>query len=221
MLEAHRDAENETHRARQARRTREALFASGRALFAAHGFAATTVEQIVARAGMTRGAFYKHFDDKHALFDEVVRAMADELVEHIWGRSYELASHRVERERFAARLFLARMSEAEVHRTLVIDGPAVLGYARWSRILADSVFAPLHAGVSGWSDDGSVPRELVAPLTQLLTGTFQAAASQLASADDPAARAREYEDALVYLIRSLRGDPWPDPPSAATRGRRP
>jgi AcrR family transcriptional regulator len=55
-------------------RTRAALLRAALATFAEHGFGAATIEQVCARAGYTRGAFYSNFSSKEelflALFDE-------------------------------------------------------------------------------------------------------------------------------------------------------
>ncbi len=195
-----------TLRERRARETRAALLSTGRRLLTENGYSGTSIEEIVASAGMTRGAFYKHFSDKEDFFEEVVRLLAQEVVAHIWGQSFELATNRRERERFAARLFVERMSAPDANRILAINGPAVLGHQRWSHVVGESVFAPLREAIRGWARRGFVPENLVEPLTQLLTGLFQAAATNVASAVDSARAAREYEDALVFVIQSLRGE---------------
>ncbi len=48
--------------------TRQRLLDATRVLFAAQGFAATSVEQIALEAGYTRGAFYSNFQDKADIF---------------------------------------------------------------------------------------------------------------------------------------------------------
>lgn len=58
--------------------TRQRLLEAALAAFADHGFAKTSVEHIVARAGYTRGAFYSNFPDKDALFF----ALMDERMEN-------------------------------------------------------------------------------------------------------------------------------------------
>ncbi|KUY76728.1 TetR family transcriptional regulator [Burkholderia cepacia] len=53
--------------------TRERLIAAARECFIAKGFADTTVEHIVERAGYTRGAFYANFGHKRELLIEILR----------------------------------------------------------------------------------------------------------------------------------------------------
>lgn len=55
-------------------RTRERIVDSARDLFNRKGFVDVSIDEIMARAGLTRGGFYGHFDSKEDLFVEVVRA---------------------------------------------------------------------------------------------------------------------------------------------------
>ena len=55
---------------------RQQLMGVGRALFAARGFEATTMEEIAERAGVSKPLVYRHFGTKEALY----QAIADEDV---------------------------------------------------------------------------------------------------------------------------------------------
>jgi AcrR family transcriptional regulator len=55
-------------------RTRALIVAGAGELFAERGFAATSVGDVVERVGITKGAFYFHFDSKAQLAQEVVEA---------------------------------------------------------------------------------------------------------------------------------------------------
>jgi AcrR family transcriptional regulator len=53
--------------------TRRRLIAAAAAIIAKKGLAATSVEEIAAKAGFTRGAFYSNFSDKTDLFAELLQ----------------------------------------------------------------------------------------------------------------------------------------------------
>lgn len=55
-------------RAERQEQTREALLEAAAATFAERGYHGASIEDITARAGFTRGAFYSNFADKDALF---------------------------------------------------------------------------------------------------------------------------------------------------------
>ncbi|WP_321945271.1 TetR/AcrR family transcriptional regulator [Paraburkholderia sp. J10-1] len=60
-------------RARRKEQTRERLFDAARQMFLEKGVAATSVENITATAGYTRGAFYSNFQCKQELLAELLR----------------------------------------------------------------------------------------------------------------------------------------------------
>ncbi len=64
--------------------TREALIASGIELFAERGLDGPSLDEICAHAGLTRGAFYVHFEDRDdfllAVMDKVGAELLDELL---------------------------------------------------------------------------------------------------------------------------------------------
>lgn len=68
-------------RAESQAQTRARIVAAARMAFAAKGFYATTVEQIVEAAGYTKGAFYSNFPSKEALGLEITKADAGDKVD--------------------------------------------------------------------------------------------------------------------------------------------
>jgi AcrR family transcriptional regulator len=60
-----------TPRARNFDRTRASLVDAASTLFATHGYDGTAVDTIVQAAGVSKGAFYHHFDSKDELLDAV------------------------------------------------------------------------------------------------------------------------------------------------------
>src|SRR3712207_6595672 len=66
---------------RQPEATRAALVAAARELFAERGYGSVGTEEIVQRAGVTRGALYHHFTDKEDLMRAVLHDLSRELAE--------------------------------------------------------------------------------------------------------------------------------------------
>ncbi len=51
---------------------RQQILDRARDVFAKHGYHAAKIDDIVAAAGVARGTFYTYFDDKRAIFEEIV-----------------------------------------------------------------------------------------------------------------------------------------------------
>lgn len=60
------------YRPEHAAQTRTRIVESARRLFNRHGFEQVTIDQIMADAGLTRGAFYHHFQSKSELYATAV-----------------------------------------------------------------------------------------------------------------------------------------------------
>src|SRR5215207_604578 len=63
--------------------TRAALVRAGRALFGERGYGGVGTEEIVAHAGVTRGALYHHFADKRDLFRAVLEDLEDDVIARV------------------------------------------------------------------------------------------------------------------------------------------
>ncbi len=62
---------------------RRQLFEVALSLFAEHGYAATTMDDIAEAAGVTKPLVYQHFESKRALYLELMDAVSRELVTRI------------------------------------------------------------------------------------------------------------------------------------------
>ena len=72
-------------RARQAAATRDLLVATARDVFTERGYAATSIDDIVQRAGVAKGSLYHHFESKEAIFRTVYDVIQGEVVEGVMG----------------------------------------------------------------------------------------------------------------------------------------
>jgi len=66
---------------RRMERTRAALIASARHVFATRGFEGASLDEIADAAGYTRGAIYRHFANKEELFFAVSAAVNSEVLD--------------------------------------------------------------------------------------------------------------------------------------------
>jgi AcrR family transcriptional regulator len=175
------------HRRTQAERraaTRGALLAAARALFARRGFRATTREEVVERAGVTRGALYHHFSSKEALFEAVYEAVEADLCDAVIAAS---ASGRdpVEQLRLGARAFLDAAATPEVRRIVLLDGPAVAS-PEFRREIGERYGLGLVRGSLGAAD--AAGRLAIGPVDELapvVLAALHEAAIGLAEGRDP------------------------------------
>src|SRR5688500_18197736 len=78
-----------------AEKTRENILDAAQALILDHGYGSTTVDAVVGRAGITKGAFFHHFGSKSDLARALVEryaALDRQLLEHHLERARKLAS---------------------------------------------------------------------------------------------------------------------------------
>jgi AcrR family transcriptional regulator len=86
------------------RKTREELLRAAEEVFGAKGFDNASITDITQRAGVAQGTFYVHFEDKRAIFVELVEALGTGLREEI-RQALEGLTNRLDVEREGFRAF--------------------------------------------------------------------------------------------------------------------
>lgn len=77
------------------------------------GFDATSIDEIVANAGITRSGFFYHFKDKNALAQSLIERhieVEDEIMDDLFGRAHELSEDPLQRALIGLKL-LAELLE--------------------------------------------------------------------------------------------------------------
>ena len=182
-------------------RTIRAIVMAARELMAARGYADVTIDDIVGRAGVAKGAFYHHFSSKQALLDVVVDELQGEIAD-------ELRDNRRDGPLTAGILadileeYLRRAAQPARRRLVLVEGPEVLGWERW-REIDDRHFAGMtRAGIAAILSSGTAPA-VVDDATRLILGAVMEAALATGRADDPDTTAARYGRLLGGLLSGL------------------
>ena len=180
-------------------RTRRALVTAARRLFAEQGYANTGTSDIVAAAGVTRGALYHHFADKQALFAAVVEE------EHLLMAMAINAAGESDEDPGPIRaliagcdVFLDAMQDPGRRQILLVDAPAVLGRATLDAIDARHGLQTLVCGLRDAMEAGAMKKLPVETLARILGAMFDRAA--LAPPDELA----DYRKSIKAVIRGLK-----------------
>jgi AcrR family transcriptional regulator len=186
-------------KARQSEATRGKLLRVGRDLFARRGYNDVSTEEIVRRAGVTRGALYHHFEDKRDLFAAVVEQVEQDVMQKV-AEAALAEEDSWEQQRVAIGAYLDVCLEPAVQRIVLTDAPSVLGLAAWREIESKYGFALVEAGLRSVMEAGYIERQPVEPLAHLLLGALTEGGLLIGRAEDRQATRREVGDGLDRIL---------------------
>jgi AcrR family transcriptional regulator len=194
-----------SRRAAYSASTRRALVDVAEGLFTEHGYAAASLDAIVAGADVTKGALYHHYSGKQALFEAVFEKVESAGAAQIQAA---LEGHQDPWEKAIAglRAFLEVVRQPSYSRIVVQDGPSVLGYERFREqeerstfaYVLDIVRAVLSAG------DWDVDDALEHTFARIFFGAMSSAGSTVSTSDDADTEADRVELAIGFILSGLR-----------------
>jgi AcrR family transcriptional regulator len=165
--------------------TRGALVAAARKLFAEHGFSGVSREEIVERAGVTRGAMYHYFNSKEDLFRAVYEEVERDMCEAI-AVAAMAGSDAVEELRLGSIAFLRAAATGEVRRIAVLDAPAVLDSESRGDVEAQYALGMVQAVLAAIEAEGRLAAGPVEQLAPMVMAVLHVAATQIAEGADEA-----------------------------------
>ncbi|MDF8352715.1 TetR/AcrR family transcriptional regulator [Ensifer adhaerens] len=175
--------------------TRAAILDAARGLFVTRGYADTSTPDIVAAAGLTRGALYHHFEDKKALFRAVAEREAIAVATSIeQATSGDLSARQA--LKVGARAYFDAMREPGRIRLLLLDGPAVLGKLEMMAIDVANAQRTLEEGIAEAMAPATVSAERLSAMASLLSAAFDRAALDIADG----ASSEVYAETIGTLI---------------------
>lgn len=185
--------------AQRTARSRDRLIAAARELFVANGFAATGTPEIVARAGLTRGALYHHFADKRALLAAVIDVENAAVAAEVEAAAPATTGGALGALRAGASAYLRAMTAPGRGRLLLVEGPAAIGAEDLRTSDARHGLRTLRDGLAAAMAEGAIPVLPLEALTEVLGAAFDGAALALMNGRP----ASEVEVAVLALIDGL------------------
>lgn len=155
--------------------TRGRLVAAGTLLFSTKGYDATTTAEILAEAGVSRGAMYHHFETKAEVFEAVFTDVSDRAIH----RSTAGREHRdspFEDLIVACLAWLDEVRAPEVATILLDQGPQVLGWERARELESRTSLALMKAALTRAAAAGEIEVRSVDLTARLLNAVLAEAA---------------------------------------------
>jgi AcrR family transcriptional regulator len=186
----------------QGEATRTALLREARGLFGEYGYVETSIDDVAAKAGVTKGALYHHFNGKEglfrAVFEQVHREVSDAaVVEFLESDSWQALLR-------GCALWVDAHLDPSVRRIVLQDARAVLDWNdvraienRFSAVaLRGALRKAMHAGV--------LTKQPLRPLALLLLGALSEGCLYIAEADDPVAARSEVRELVTQMLSAFR-----------------
>ncbi|AOA59787.1 TetR/AcrR family transcriptional regulator [Acinetobacter larvae] len=184
-------------------KTRVTLLQTARKVFTAHGFNATSMDDLTAQAGLTRGALYHHFGDKKSLFQAVIIEIDQEMDQRL---QQITAQHTDPWQGFLQRCihFLEMALEPEIQRLILEDARAVLG--QQSLDAQQYCISSIENILTTLMKQQIIKHMDCTALARFIHGSLNEAAFWIAQSQDGQQTLAQSIDVLTQLLIGLRLD---------------
>jgi AcrR family transcriptional regulator len=189
-------------RQRQADATRELLVSIACERFTEQGYAATSIEDIVQRAGVAKGALYHHFSGKDALFRAVYDAVLGEAITAVMAAALA-APDPWEAVRSGLSAFLDACLDPSFRRIVILESVSVLQRELTEGGIGDRELPMLRTVLTPLTSD-ILPGVAIDALAHVALGGLYGAALSIARSPDPAAARADVDLVLDALVDGLR-----------------
>lgn len=185
------------------RETAERLLGIARKIFSEQGFAASRTDQIIALAGVTKGALYHHFPSKKDLFEAVYRSVEEEVAARISAAAAAIDDP-WEQLLGGCYAYLESCQDPGLQRILRVDGPSVLGLDKWSKIDREYGVDRLLPALRNMSAQGAINVPSVDAFAWQLTGAMNEATFWIAQHENPQLALRESKKMLSLMLEGAK-----------------
>jgi AcrR family transcriptional regulator len=186
----------------RSRATKSALLSAARQLFAERGYAHVSADEIVAAAGLTRGALHHHYKDKHGLFLAVFEQIEREFSAEV-SAAIEAAPDIPTKMVVGLGSFMDICQRPEVLRIGLLDAPTVLGWHTWRAIEAEHGLGLIIELLTEAAVAGLLVQQPAAVLARFVLSALIEAALLIAHSDNPAETRAVAEQSLAAMLAGL------------------
>ncbi len=174
-------------------------------LFCERDFDQVSIEELVGRAGVSRGALYHHFTSKRDLFRAVWKESEVRAIARIASAAQAAGGGPFDQLIAGSRAYLNEAaSSRELQRIGLRQSRVVLGWDGWRRAAGELGIGLMEAGVAAAMEAGEMEPGDVAITANVLLAAQIDAALLVASAQDPKAAVASVEPVVVRLLEGLR-----------------
>ena len=185
--------------------TTSALVEAARELFARDGFEATSLDAVAAKAYVTKGAVYHHFDGKRQLFEAVFAREVEQLTATL-AAVYARKKDPWDAFEAGCRAFLEACLEDGLRRIVLLDAFAAIGWEAMRQQEAP-LLRGMEAAIARAVDAGRIALRPAGPLAHFLFGALCETAMIVARAEDQSATHRKAVAELGRVLNALASAP--------------
>lgn len=183
--------------------TRQALVDSALELFTKRGYAATSLDAIVKRARVTKGALYHHFSGKQALFEAAFDAVETTAMARLAdvvagdGSAWDRAMAGIH-------AYVGVCLDPAYQRIVIHEGPVVMGWERWREAEEHFSYGLVRATVESLLDAGEIEPLPLEVTARILFGALSAGAETIAGSPDPKKAAADVTTTVTTVMSGMR-----------------
>ncbi|WP_424932314.1 TetR/AcrR family transcriptional regulator [Amaricoccus macauensis] len=192
-------------RAQMMEETRAKLIAAARRAFTEKGYSGTSMDDLTAAVGLTRGALYHNFGDKRGLLAAVVEEVDGEMAAGAMAEAERRGGSAWDKLLAEGSAYIEAARNPEVRRIVLLDGPAVLGDpSQWPS--QNACLTATMRSLETLAAKGAIKPVAIEAAARLLNGAALNAALWVASSDTPDDVLQDAITAFEQLASGLLAD---------------
>jgi AcrR family transcriptional regulator len=183
--------------------TKDALVDSAVDLFTKNGYASTSLDAIVKRSRVTKGALYHHFSGKQALFEAAFHKVEHKAIERLSavvggdGSPWERAMEGVQE-------YIRVCLDPSYQRLVIREAPVVMGLERWREAEEHFSFGIVRHVLEQLIEAGEIGDVPVEVTARMMFASLSAGATIIAEASDPKKASADVFTALINMFEGVR-----------------